>query len=199
VSVSPDGATLYATHSAGVTLFTRDTTTGTLRRGSCVTYRGYFDDETTEGCTLAAGIADASSVVLSPDGKSMYVTAYGSDAIASFTGGLSVAAPAQVSRRLLSVRVGCPGSHLGPCSGRVALTPPPALRQLRQSVSYMLEPGRSGFVHIRLRPALVAATKRAPVPTILSVSDASQSLSPVKRLLVLRSQRAKSPRPPKHP
>ena len=200
VTVSPDGATLYATHTAGVTLFVRDTTTGTLRRGSCVTYRGYFDDETTEGCTLAAGVAEASSVVVSPDGRNIYVTSYGSDAISSFTGGVSVAAPAaRLSRRLLSVRVGCPSSHLGSCSGRVVLTPPPALRHLRQSVSYSLDPGLSGLVHLRLRPALVAAAKRTPVPTIVSVSDASHSLSPVKRLLILRGQGAKESRTPKRP
>ena len=201
VSVSPDGATVYATHSAGVTLFVRDTTTGTLRLGSCVTYRGYWDDETTEGCTLAAGIADASSIVTSPDGRNVYVTSYGSDAISTFTGGVSVAAPAaRLGRRLLSVRVGCPASHLGRCFGRVVLTPPPALRHLRQSVPYSLGPGASGVVQLRLRRALIAATRRAPVPTILSVTDTSRYLSPVKRLLVLRGQRApKDGRPPKRP
>ena len=191
VAVSPNGATVYVTHNAGLTVFARDLSTGTLRRSACVTYRGYFDEETTEDCTLASGVADPTSVAVSPDGRNVYVTAYGSDAITTFTGGVSVAPPAaQMARRLLSVRIGCPGTHPGVCAGHVVVTPPPTLRRHRQSTSYSLQPGRSGIVHLRLRRDLVDASRRAPLPVIVSVSDSSD-VAPVKRLLVLRSAKTK--------
>jgi DNA-binding beta-propeller fold protein YncE len=197
VAVSPNGATVYVTHNAGLTVFARDLSTGTLSRSTCVTYRGYYDEETTEGCTLASGVADPSSVVVSTDGRNVYLTAYGSDAITTFTGGVSVAQPAaKMARRLLSVRVGCPGTHPGACAGQVVVTPPASLRRLRQSTPYRLEPGRSGIVHLRLRRDLVLASRRAPLAVIVSVSDSSE-VAPVKRLLVLRS--AKSKPTPKGP
>jgi len=164
VAVSPGGSALYVTHSAGLTIFARDRTTGALSRSACVTHRGYWDEETTAGCTLASGVADPSSVAVSRDGSNVYITAYGSDAITTFTRGVFVAQPAaRISRRLLSVRVGCPGTHAGACAGRVVLTPPPALRRLRQSSAYRLEPGRSGTVHLHLRRDLVVASRRAPL------------------------------------
>lgn len=191
VAVSPNGAALYVTQYAGITIFRRDTTTGVLGKTGCVTYRGYYDEDLAAACTLASGVASPSSVTTSRDGRNVYVTSYDSDAIATFTGGVSVAAPsALMARRLLSVRVGCPEDHLGACSGRVVVTPPPALRRLRQSRPYRLDPGRSGLVHLRLRPALVAAARRAPLRAIVSVSDGSGTLSPVKRLVVLRARRA---------
>lgn len=199
VEVSPDGATIYVTHNAGLTVFARDRTTGTLRRSACVTHRGYWDEETVAGCTLASGVAEPSSVAVSAHGRNVYVTAYGSDAITTFTDSVSVAQPAaRMTTRLLSLRVGCPGTHLGACAGRVVVTPPPALRGLRQSTAYRLEPGSSGVVHLRLRRDLVRAARRAPLAVIVSVTEAAH-LAPVKRLLVLRStksnQRGGLPRP----
>jgi DNA-binding beta-propeller fold protein YncE len=191
VAVSPNGTALYVTHNAGLTVFGRDRTTGALSRSACVTHRGYWDEETTAGCTLASGVADPSSVAVSPDGSNVYVTAYGSDAITTFKRGVFVAQPAAlISRRLMSVRVGCPGTHAGACAGRVVLIPPPALRRLRQSVAYRLEPGRSGIVHLHLRRDLVVALRRAPLAVVVSVTD-SVDLAPVKRLLVLRTAKAK--------
>jgi len=192
VAVSPSGTVLYVAHYAGLTVFARDPTTGKLSRAGCVTYRGYYDEDTTQGCTLASGVAEASSVVVSPEGRNVYLTAYGSDAIAAFTGGVAVAQPsAQMSRRLLSVRVGCPDEHVGACSGRVVVTPPPALRRLRQATPYHLEPGTSGVVHLRLRSGLVAATRRSPLAAIVSVTDAAADVAPVKRLLVLKGSHVK--------
>jgi hypothetical protein len=152
-----------------------------------VTYRAYYDDDVVADCSLASGVADLSSVTVSQDGRNVYVTSYGSDAIATFTGGVTVAPPsARLSRRLLSVRVGCPDTHPGSCTGLVTVTPPPALRRLRQSTPYRLERGRSGIVRMRLRRHLVAATRRAPLATIVSVTDSTTAAAPVKRLLVLR-------------
>jgi hypothetical protein len=48
-------------------------------------------------------------------------------------------------------------------------------------------------VHLRLAPKLVNSARRAPVAAVVSVSDASQPVSPVKRLLVLKTRHA----PPK--
>jgi hypothetical protein len=190
VAVSRDGAAVYVAQYAGLTAFARDTTTGVLRKTGCVTYRGFYDEDVTAACSLASGVASPSSIALSPDGKNLYLTAYDSDALTAFTGGVSVSAPSTVARRrLLSVRVGCPGDHVGACTGRVVLTPPPSLRRLTRSTAYRLEAGASGVVHLRIAPRILAAARLAPVAAVVSVTESAQPVAPVKRLLVLKTRR----------
>jgi DNA-binding beta-propeller fold protein YncE len=84
LGLSPDGRNLYATafESGAVDVFNRNPSTGdiaqkTLKAG-CVAIR------TQRNCARGRSLAGASSAVVSPDGKSLYVTAFGSDAVGVF-------------------------------------------------------------------------------------------------------------------
>jgi DNA-binding beta-propeller fold protein YncE len=84
VVVSPDGANVYAAafESGAVAVLDRDADGGGVmqkagKRG-CLT-RGSIAD-----CKQARALRGASSLALSPDGRFLYVTAWGSDAVAVF-------------------------------------------------------------------------------------------------------------------
>lgn len=84
VAVSPDGRTVYATGagSNSVTVFRRNRTTGGLTQlggaGGCVT------NAATSGCTRGRALDGADVVVVSPDGRNVYVGAFQGNAIAVF-------------------------------------------------------------------------------------------------------------------
>ncbi len=92
IAVNRAGDRLYVSVESGLTVFDRDRTKGTLSVAGCLTYAGYYDDEVTKRCQLATGIADASSVALSADGRNIYVTAWGSDAVAVLAPGPTMSA-----------------------------------------------------------------------------------------------------------
>jgi DNA-binding beta-propeller fold protein YncE len=91
LALSADGRSLYAVSdvSAGVTWFARDPTTGKLTQGGCIK-----DFPRADRCTQGNGLAGASGVSVSPDGKNVYVTAATSGSVLTFardtaTGALS--------------------------------------------------------------------------------------------------------------
>ena len=77
VTVSPDGKNAYVAGSGdnAAATFTRDTTTGALT----------FLEVDKDGVDGVDGLASASSVTVSPDGKNAYVAGSGDDAVATFT------------------------------------------------------------------------------------------------------------------
>lgn len=80
VVVSPDGKNVY---TAGFTtdslaVFVRDPATGGIDQTAC------FTNAPTAGCTDVAGLDQASDVVVSPDGKHVYMASPASSAIAIF-------------------------------------------------------------------------------------------------------------------
>lgn len=83
VAVSPDGTSVYvaAQNIGGVAIFDRDPATGTLTQkagtAGCVTGGG-------GACQLGKALNLASGIAVSPDGKSVYVAASASDAVAIF-------------------------------------------------------------------------------------------------------------------
>lgn len=83
IAVSPDGANVYAAAYGGgsVTTFDRDLTTGVL------TYSGCIADGGTNGCESPAhdSLGGAEDVVVSPDGTSVYVTAYTANSVTTLT------------------------------------------------------------------------------------------------------------------
>ncbi len=84
IAVSPDGSNVYvaASRSNAVAVFRRNQKTGVLGQPSgaagCVAVRGVFE------CGQANGLNGPNSVAVSPDGRNVYVTSRGSNAIAVF-------------------------------------------------------------------------------------------------------------------
>jgi DNA-binding beta-propeller fold protein YncE len=80
VAVSADGKSVYvaARDSAAVTRFTRNTAGAIVQTANCVSETGFGP------CTDGKALGGASSVVVSPDGKSVYVGSTVSDAVARF-------------------------------------------------------------------------------------------------------------------
>lgn len=78
VTLSPDGRTLFVTARAGVAMYARDQRGGALRYAGCVS----DDGEGTCEDVKALNIPIAPAV--SPDGRNLYVAAFGGDALAAF-------------------------------------------------------------------------------------------------------------------
>lgn len=82
VAVSADGRSVYVTafDSRAVVTLDREPASGALTPRSCVS-----DPNDLPGCGVtAAGLWDASSVAVSPDGRSVYVTGYRNSALVRF-------------------------------------------------------------------------------------------------------------------
>ncbi len=82
VAVSPDGKSVYATSYSddAIARFDRNASTGALTGAGCIA-----DTGDAAGCgTTQQGLENANSVAVSPDGKSVYATSYGDDAIVRF-------------------------------------------------------------------------------------------------------------------
>src|SRR6266540_3693303 len=82
VAASPDGKSVYVTSLLGdaIVRFDRDTTTGALTGQGCIA-----DVGDAAGCgTVQQGLAQATGVAVSPDGKSVYAVSFGEGAIVRF-------------------------------------------------------------------------------------------------------------------
>ena len=82
--MSPDGKNVYATSvdSDSVTIFSRDSSTGALTQAGDGT--GCLSNAETPGCTTGRALDGADVVVVSPDGKNVYVGAFFGNAVAVF-------------------------------------------------------------------------------------------------------------------
>lgn len=80
VAVSPDGRNVYVASADGLAIFDRDGQGGALTQkagtAGCITRTGVQRGATrrTPGCGRARGLLQASSVTVSPDGRTVYVT-----------------------------------------------------------------------------------------------------------------------------
>lgn len=93
VAVSGDGRTVYATSqgSDAVTVFRRSAATGAL------TQRGCISGAATSGCTTGRALDGPDVVVVSPDGRNVYVGSFVGNAVATFTRDRSTGALRQPS------------------------------------------------------------------------------------------------------
>jgi DNA-binding beta-propeller fold protein YncE len=119
VAVSPDGRSVYATSldSNAIDIFARNPSTGALTQsssGDCIA------NVPTSGCTTGRALDGPDVVVVSPDGRNVYVGAFKGNAIAVFTRNPSTGALVQRSGT-----IGCisyaPGAE---CSPGAALAAP---------------------------------------------------------------------------
>lgn len=84
IALSPDGKSLYVASSASdaIAIFKRNPQTGALTQsrgaGGCIAAGG------AEGCASAVGLDGPNSVAVSPDGRNVYATSLGSEAVTIF-------------------------------------------------------------------------------------------------------------------
>jgi DNA-binding beta-propeller fold protein YncE len=84
LAISPDGHNVYvaSSKSNAIAIFTRDSRNGALQQRSgtagCIALAG------AGGCARAVGLAVPNSVTVSPDGRNVYATSVGSNAVVSF-------------------------------------------------------------------------------------------------------------------
>lgn len=74
-AVTPDGKNVYVATQNGVASFSRDPDTGRVTQ--LVGLAGCLNEDGNDGCQPARMVQDASGVVVSPDGRHVYVSAYG--------------------------------------------------------------------------------------------------------------------------
>jgi 6-phosphogluconolactonase (cycloisomerase 2 family) len=197
VAVTRDGARVYVSVSSGLQAFDRDRTTGTLSPAGCLVYEGYFedlgDDEETGGpkCSSAHGIAEASDVAVTSDGRNVYVTSWNSDAITTFAAGVSLGTPALMrGAASVGIRVSCPALHTDACAGRLTLSASPR-NSAAATTRYRVESGASGVIHLRLtKPLAKALVKQRALAATLAASDETRAAAPVKRRVVLHARQA---------
>ncbi|MEV6599434.1 beta-propeller fold lactonase family protein [Actinoplanes sp. NPDC051346] len=98
LAISPDGKHVYvaAYSSSTVVSFSRNSTTGALTLLRCL-YDGSVSAPAGCASTSARGIKGANGIVVSPDGAYVYVTGYGSNALAVFTRNATTGALTQAS------------------------------------------------------------------------------------------------------
>ncbi len=99
VAVSPDGRNVYATSldSNAIDVFARNPSTGALTQASAGTGGGCIANVATSGCATGRALDGPDVVVVSPDGRNVYVGAFKGSAIAVFTRDPSTGALAQPS------------------------------------------------------------------------------------------------------
>lgn len=196
VAVTRDGKRVYVSVDSGLTAFSRDPVRGGLEPLGCLTYRDYYDEDIVKRCALASGIASASDVAVSPDGRNVYVTSWGSDAVAVFAPGASFAPTGPPNGHgTLSVQMTCPRLHEGACSGSVTLRVRTPRRTLQAVARYALDQGRSGVVRVRLTRPLKAALGKSEreLRGVLTATDGAAPSATFRRHVVLRRPLAHRP------
>lgn len=99
VAISPDGKSLYVAsfNADSLTAFARNAQTGSLRQlgngAGCI-----VEDPWDAACVEGMGLDNPAAVVVSPDGRSVYVASYYSHAIASFARDRATGALTQLAR-----------------------------------------------------------------------------------------------------
>jgi DNA-binding beta-propeller fold protein YncE len=82
VAVSPDGKSVYVTSLSAVARLSRNTTTGAITQPAGTA--GCVSEDGTGPCADGHGLFGATSVTVSPDGKSVYIASGEGDAVARF-------------------------------------------------------------------------------------------------------------------
>ena len=155
VAVSPDGDNVYATatNSSSVTIFQRNQTTGALTQlpGPA----GCIAKTATSGCTSATALNGPDVVVVSPDGKNVYVGAFFGDAVLAFARNRSTGALTQ-----LPGSSGCIAASTAGCASGLALNRPEGLAISGDGTNVYVAAALSAAVGVLTRnPATGALTQ----------------------------------------
>ena len=83
ITIAPDGTSLYVASTTGtLTSFQRDVQTGVLTQLPSGT--GCLSDGELAGCTAVGGLARASALAITPDGRTLIAAGTDDDAVLSF-------------------------------------------------------------------------------------------------------------------
>ena len=155
VAVSPDGNNVYATaaNSSSVAIFQRNQTTGALTQlpgpAGCVAKTA------TSGCTSATALSGPDVVVVSPDGKNVYVGAFFGDAVVAFARNGSTGALTQ-----LPGSSGCIAASTAGCASGLALNQPEGMAISGDGTNVYVAAALSAAVDVLTRnPATGALTQ----------------------------------------
>ena len=188
ITVTPDGRRVIVGINSGLAVFDRVQATGGLAYAGCLTDADYYDEDVVKGCTLAHGVADAVAVAVSPDSRNVYSvsSSYEHDSVTAFGPAVSVAAARMNSRHTLSVRLSCPRLRAALCAGVVTVRSA-SPSTLTVSRKYVVRPGRSKVVRLRLAAALLERSLRSLRPgLIVAARDGGSPLRPSVRRLPLQ-------------
>jgi 6-phosphogluconolactonase (cycloisomerase 2 family) len=177
------GELLVTSVSGGVLSFAFDPGTAALTRTGCVSS---FENE---GCIDGRGLVGASQVAVSPDGRSAYVAAPESNAVAIFAEAAVVPARSAVVRRgVVRIPVTCPRRAAGGCRGELALAPRRAGGRVVRG--FRLRAGRSSSFAVRLTPRSVRGLARhRRLRAIVTVRERGRALPAIARDFVLEAGR----------
>ena len=167
-SVAPDGRSLYLASgrfSHGLSQFRRDPGTGRVRQLGCINR-----SRAGGACARGHALGGASTAMLSPDGRNVYVLGSESDALAVFGPDVGI-----VGRRwrvgaggTTRVRLACPRNARGRCQGvlrlravRRTFVRGPARQAVVGSARFSVPRGQRRWVRVRLGSRFVAPIRRA--------------------------------------
>jgi hypothetical protein len=197
LALSPDARRLYVGVDSGIVAFERHLVTGTLAPAGCVSYRGYWDDEAVGSCMIARGVAGASGFVFSPDGRNLYVSAWGSNSVAVFAPSVSVMRVSERPERgTLAVRLHCPELHAGACFGRLETAPIGRAPAVTSPAAFAVPAGRAATV----RMPLTVAAKRAlgggaRLRLVVTATERDGEAGPVRRRALVKGLHIPNDRP----
>lgn len=159
MAVTPDGRHLYAVSSiaSSVTAFSRDVTTGALTQlkgaAGCVRPGGLA------GCASGVGLLGATALVISPDGRSLYVAGRDADGIAAFSLDVTGGALLQLGGKSACVRG---GDDPGACTSGRALAGVDALAIAPDGLTVFAAAKDVDAVAILQRDATTGALSQQP-------------------------------------
>lgn len=161
VAVSPDGKHVYAGSLSGLAVFARDTTTGQLTQlpgpdGCLLQFGGAVT-----GCTDIVGPIDPAQVVVSRDGKHVYVSGFNGDAIAIFSRNRTTGVLTQ-----LPAPAGCLAENGDgvACTDAVGLDGPDGIALSRNGKQVYVAAGDSKTIAVFARDRTTGALTQFPAP-----------------------------------